>query len=152
MFIIAGAPGAMHDITLAKLHVDRMKLWLGRDNYIIADLGYQGLQHDLKVLIPVKKPKGEQLTVTQKAYNTIISSQRIIVENFFGRMVNTFAFSKNIYKSCDTAYVPITKLVYALTNFHILNHPLRQEDISHEIYQDREYEFTWMQDVFQQEE
>ena len=67
-------------------------------------------------------------------------------------MTNVFKFSKDTFVNARSKYDPLTKLVYALTNFHILNMPLRIEEIPTDIYVDEDYAYTWMFDVFPAEE
>ena len=51
------------------------------------DRGYQGLE-DLHpdARIPYKKPRGAELTETEKAYNRLLSSWRIAVEHAIGKL------------------------------------------------------------------
>jgi len=52
------------------------------DNYF--DLGYYGVEKDfseLKVKISHKKPKGEELSGAQKAYNKKLRSKRVVSEH-----------------------------------------------------------------------
>ena len=51
------------------------------------DLGFQGIEKDfpsLEVVIPNKKPRGEELTVEQKAENTMVARVRILSEHAIG--------------------------------------------------------------------
>ena len=52
------------------------------DTKSLVDKGYQGIQklHPNSEL-PEKKPKGGQLTQTQKAYNRALSKKRICIEH-----------------------------------------------------------------------
>lgn len=52
---------------------------------LIADTGFQGIQKQHRnTLIPKKKPKGGYLTETEKAWNKLISSARMVVEHAIG--------------------------------------------------------------------
>ena len=51
----------------------------------MADSGYQGIQHDVRAILPIKKLKNRQLSQVQIDYRRI-SSKRIIVENVFSRL------------------------------------------------------------------
>lgn len=56
---------------------------------VLADKGYQGLSRTHRVLTPLKKPPSTSqrfLTRSDRKFNKKISSDRVIVENFFGRM------------------------------------------------------------------
>lgn len=55
---------------------------------MIADKGYQGAQRDMRVITPYKRPPRGVLTPQQELFNANLSADRIIVENFLGRMGN----------------------------------------------------------------
>ena len=50
------------------------------------DKGYQGAADDLRAVIPKKKPVRGLLSREDEEYNKKLSSGRILVENFFGRL------------------------------------------------------------------
>lgn len=52
---------------------------------VLADKGYQGSSEFVRVIHPKKKPPGRPLTIEEVELNRKISSDRIIVENYFGR-------------------------------------------------------------------
>ena len=60
--------------------------------------------------------------------NRNISSDRIIVENYFGRMCCLWAVMANKWRWDEGQYDKPFKLCMALTNLHIKWHPLRDED------------------------
>ena len=51
---------------------------LTEDEYLLADLGYQG---DPAFLVPLKKLPGEELSKEEKEQNKILGSVRVKVEN-----------------------------------------------------------------------
>lgn len=58
-----------------------------KNTYLWTDLGFIGYQSDsINLVIPHKKPRGEELTEEQKAENQIISSYRIRNEHAIGGM------------------------------------------------------------------
>ncbi|RLN87836.1 hypothetical protein BBJ28_00025704, partial [Nothophytophthora sp. Chile5] len=95
------AKGATHDITMFKnnkaFHQSKMKKLPGDDNLldqgplkdkfpdewaILADKGFQGMASYLRCIHP---KKGRSLSRTEQANNDKISSDRVLVENYFGR-------------------------------------------------------------------
>jgi hypothetical protein len=54
---------------------------------LVVDTGFQGIQKiHHNTLIPKKKPRGGVLTETEKAWNRLVSSTRIVVEHAIGGM------------------------------------------------------------------
>ncbi|KAH9114951.1 hypothetical protein LEN26_008308 [Aphanomyces euteiches] len=51
---------------------------------ILLEKGYQGAQRDVRALITEKKPSGNVLSFDQQREKGRISSDRVIVENFYG--------------------------------------------------------------------
>ncbi|KAG6610395.1 succinyl-CoA:3-ketoacid coenzyme A transferase [Phytophthora cinnamomi] len=51
---------------------------------ILADKGYQGLAAEMRVLVPTRRRPSTPLTVEQEAVNHDISSDGVVVENYFG--------------------------------------------------------------------
>ncbi len=71
-------PGKTHDKKLA----DESDLAFPDQALLAQDTGYQGYAPDNVLLLqPKKKPKKQELTVTEKFTNRVISSGRILVEN-----------------------------------------------------------------------
>ena len=60
--------------------------------------------------------------------NRLISSDRIIVENVFGRLCGILNVLGSRWKWNEKSYDPIFKLCLEPTNFHIRWNLLRQED------------------------
>lgn len=77
-FLGATQPGSKHDKTMAdeeKLHADSRFTFGG-------DLGFLGLKiGNARIVLPRKKPKGEELTEIQKQQNKIFSQIRVKVEH-----------------------------------------------------------------------
>jgi len=81
--------GSAHDFTLLKCELSPKKGDWFKDNEVHVDLGYQGIgkqYYCAKLYIPMKKPKGGELTKKQKKKNTKRSRKRIVVENVIGGM------------------------------------------------------------------
>lgn len=53
---------------------------------MLVDKGFVGLANTIRVIRPKKKPPRRELTAADALKDRQISSDRIIVENFFGRL------------------------------------------------------------------
>jgi hypothetical protein len=74
-------PGREHDMTAARADPEllaRITDWVSDGALVLADLGYEGEPETFT--IPVKKPKGGQLTIDQQAYNAIHGALRCLGE------------------------------------------------------------------------
>lgn len=73
------AEGSIHD---KSLYDEAGLTFPDKDQSLLADLGFQGVDpENVAVVMPEKKPKGKELSVQQKAINTLISSIRVKVEH-----------------------------------------------------------------------
>ena len=70
--------------------------------------GYQGSEGALRSIRPKKKPKGRPLDRVDEQRNKNVCSDRVIVENYFGRLCTlweichrTFPWSESKYNSRD---------------------------------------------------
>ena len=61
-----------------------------------------------------------------KVFNSTLSSIRIIVENYFGRLNVLFKMTKQSFVYNASSYAYINKVATALTNCHIFFYPLRK--------------------------
>ena len=95
---------------------------------ILVDKGYQGCLEGLRVIHPKRKPKGGYLTKEEKKANVEISSDRITVENFFGRLCQLWGLMSKKYRWNLRSYDQFSRFAVSMTNFHISKHPLRKED------------------------
>ncbi|KAH0789259.1 hypothetical protein GPJ56_006810 [Histomonas meleagridis] len=90
--------------------------------------GYTGLnsQGYPEAIVTIKKPIGRDLTQEEIATNTRIERDRVIVENYFGRLKSDFGFLRQQYSSDRSKSFPsIMAICIALNNFYISEHPLR---------------------------
>jgi hypothetical protein len=95
---------------------------------ILTDKGYQGSSNYIRTIHPKKKPIGSELTREDIQRNARISSDRVLVENYFGRVCSLWKISRSTYKWNQEAYDMITRLTFALTNFHVSLMELRESD------------------------
>jgi len=91
---------------------------------VMADKGYQGAQALLRAILPKKDPKTE----ADFELNAKIARDRVIVENFYGRMKRCFAITANIFRTDHNDYNGILKICCALTNYLLQLKPLRASE------------------------
>lgn len=95
---------------------------------VLADKGYQGSHEMIRSITPYKNPRRGSLSAEEETYNKELAIDRIIVENFFGRMHSLWKIMARKYVWGEKLYDGIANLCVALTNFHIENLPLRTMD------------------------
>jgi hypothetical protein len=102
--------------------VDRSKLIMG-------DLGHLGIARSaVMVLLAHKRRKGRDLTNNQKEENRILSRDRILVENFFGRWKSLFGACQGRYRWSLKQLGRIIRLTILMTSWYIQRHLLRRRD------------------------
>ncbi len=81
------------------------------------------------------------LLLMTKQFNATVSSDRIIVENFFCHLTKLWGVISTKYRLTEEGYDDIFFLRVGLTNFHVSYHPLRDEsDANHyNQYKNRNY-------------
>jgi hypothetical protein len=86
---------------------------------ILADTGFQGLQHQHpNVLMPKKRPRGGVLTDEEKAINRLISSVRIKVEHAIGG-IKRFRCVSDVYRNKNGIDDRFMSVAAGLWNFHL---------------------------------
>lgn len=140
------ALGAEHDFTVFQRQLPTYLLFLQKEegdrpnldpsNFarswaIMADKGYTGADRHCNAVLPWRtNRRGEQFNqALLRSRNQNISRNRIICENFYGRLKSVFAIAGEKYRGSLSEYTLFHDLAVALTNFHITLHPLRQTDI-----------------------
>ncbi len=86
-YVSPSAPGATHDLTVLRQSgvLEQIPAALS----LLADSGFQGLQHDAperSVALPYKGRRAHPLTPEQKLHNALLSRIRIVVENTLAEM------------------------------------------------------------------
>ncbi|KAE9233115.1 hypothetical protein PF004_g9736 [Phytophthora fragariae] len=104
-----------------------------RDTYpsswiIIADEGYQELNDTMRVLHPKRSRPTDPLTLKEEETNREISSDRTIVENYFGRLCTLWALVSDKYCWQVKKYEMYFRACVALTNVQVRVRPLRADD------------------------
>lgn len=108
---------------------------------VIADKRYQGIQHELRAVIPCKKHVERRRNTKEICYNANVASDRIVVERYFGKKILLWAFTARQFKCSEDQYDVISKLCEALTNFHMILNPLRNKDeVAYNHYRQKLYE------------
>ncbi|KAE8875937.1 hypothetical protein PF003_g39914 [Phytophthora fragariae] len=101
---------------------------------LLADKGYQGLGDQKRCIHP---KKGRNLSRADQQFNDEVSSDRVIVENFFGRLCTLWRVCADKYRWSEELYDDIFQISVGLTNFHIEYNPLREHNA--EEYAQREH-------------
>ena len=137
----AGIQGSVHDLTAFKeshwlercLTVPvtmQNGVRVERHLSVLFDKGYTGLnaQGYPEAIVTIKKPAGRDLTQQELAVNSKIESDRVIVENYFGRLKSNFGVLAQQYRGDRFKLLPaIMETCIALNNFYNSKHPLRME-------------------------
>lgn len=84
MHVVCGVRGIIHDKVIFDLSgiIDLV----GVRESVMADSGYQGIQHSVRALMPFKKPRKGALTNEQKIWNRQLGRKRVLVEHVFGAL------------------------------------------------------------------
>jgi hypothetical protein len=98
---------------------------------VLADKGFQGIHRDIGVdaaLVMRKKKPGKELSDEDQEFNDRLEHNRVIVENFFGRMKMKFSIVHETFRG-DISTLPAWFIFcVALTNLDIDTAPLRATD------------------------
>lgn len=126
----------LHEKLLKKKESDRSIMDVGmhserypQDWAVLCDKGYQGLLELLRAIHPIKKPPRGALSVSDEMFNRKVSSDRIIVENYFGRLCGLWTLFSSKWRWNEGLYDDFFRAAIGLTNLHIKSNPLRQEDV-----------------------
>ena len=92
--------------------------------HVLVDSGYQGLQRVVKAILPYKKQPNRPFTRQQQRFNQELASERVICERFYGRLKTKFRIMSSKYRNSREEYKMIFRLCTALTNYHVILHPL----------------------------
>lgn len=90
-------PGREHDTTCLRAHTEMLPLiiqWVNDDREALGDLGYKGLADT--IVVPIKRPRGGELTEDEKDYNWVLASQRGPGERAHSLLKMTFKALRNV--------------------------------------------------------
>ncbi|RHY36801.1 hypothetical protein DYB34_013733, partial [Aphanomyces astaci] len=91
-------------------------------------MSYIGIAHSLRGIHPNRRPVHGVLDAHDMDRNHDISSDRVVVENFFGRVCTLWKISLATYTWGEKNYNTIQRTTFAFTNFHLSLMPFRAED------------------------
>jgi hypothetical protein len=105
--------GAVHDFELFK----RSGVRLGKDILLVADKGYLGIHtlHAFSVM-PLKKPRGGELTAQQKQFSRSVSGYRMRIEHV-NRRIKCFKMFQYRYRNKQRKHLLRISLVCGLYNY-----------------------------------
>jgi DDE superfamily endonuclease len=114
----------VHDKTIA----DEYPLILPLGSFLKQDLGFVGHKpNNTTIEIPFKKPKNQELTFSQKIYNKLLSSTRIVVEHA-NSGVKRLRIVKDIVRIHDSWFRDtIISVACALHNFRIISENMQRK-------------------------
>lgn len=115
MICTAQAQGKKHDFALFK----DSKVYLHPDTQMLADSGYQGLQHlHRQTSLPKKKSKKFPLNKNDKQQNRALSAQRVLVENVIGAL-KRFKIIADKYRNRRRRFGLRFNLIAGIYNFQL---------------------------------
>jgi len=126
----SGIPGAVHDVTIATDNQTSLRELItrhqkvGEELKVFADKGFIGCESYLPIMTPYKKKPNKDLTEVQMKYNKDLANHRVICERWYGRLKSLFRIIATEYHNDREEYEFFFRLCAALTNYHILKHPL----------------------------
>ena len=91
---------------------------------VMADGAFIGLQNSMRVIIPNRKD--HVFNLPEVLENKSVSSQRSDVEHFYQRLKTRYMVMAARYKYEKISYELVWRCCAALTNYHILQHPLKR--------------------------
>jgi len=137
VFVSTHHPGSVHDLNIFEKNVAEYQKYLQKTPEelkimndqettwsLMADKGYQGAQNFVRVVLPTKGEGGR----AQNDENRKIAIERIIIENFYGRLKQKFGIIREVYRGDHRHYDQIFKICVALTNYSLEISPLRATD------------------------
>lgn len=92
------------------------------------DTGERGSVDFFGAIIPTNNPINGVLAIKDIWSSSNTSSDRGIVENYFGRMCSMRMVTGSKHRSNGQIYLSFVRVCTELTNIHIKWHPVRDED------------------------
>lgn len=94
----------------------------------LVDMGYQGSGEFMRTIQPKRKPRNDILSNEDVLRNKRVSSDRIVVEMYFGRLSKLWAIMADTYRWSHEKYDMIVNITCSLTNYHTSLTPLYAQD------------------------
>jgi len=113
--------GKTHDYRMLKEEFPVELDWFSKFEVLI-DLGFLGFEKDYetkKTVIPIKKPKGKELSIKDKKSNKEKSSVRVKVEHAIGGMKRYRVLSDRLRMKNFSLYNDVVEVCSGLWNFLI---------------------------------
>lgn len=96
---------------------------------LLFDKGYTGVNRYFpEAIVTQKNPIGRDLTSQENEYNHDVESDRVIVENFFGRMRVKCGILASKFRSDRDILPNVARICVVLTNLHTRDQPLRANE------------------------
>ena len=111
------SPGRRNDYAILKIKHPV----LSEELMVFYDLGYLGVEKDFPKqisILPYKKKKGKELTISQKEWNKIQSKIRIKVEHAISK-IKKFKINADTFRNRLSRYDGISEIVCGIVNFKI---------------------------------
>lgn len=120
-FLSRFQPGKNHDYSLLKRVFSPDKQWFKKFT-VRLDLGFLGFGKEYvckRYFMPIKKPKGKELTDEQRAINKQQASERIVVEHAIGGLKRYRILSDRLRLHDLKRYDDILGVCAGLWNFYL---------------------------------
>lgn len=95
---------------------------------LLSDKSYQGILDVCRAITPIKNRPIGHMSLSDISFNRKRSSDRVVVENYFGRLCCLWPVLSQKWNWPETEYEEYFKLGLELTNYHLLWKPLRFDD------------------------
>ncbi|EGZ11372.1 hypothetical protein PHYSODRAFT_417671, partial [Phytophthora sojae] len=133
-------PGFVSDIPICMKNLEVHKRLLhkttaeaGRNDYGEGSTSFGNMwgvladkaRKSVRAIIPKRRPHGGPLTYDEESRNRHVSSDRVLVENYFGRTTILWRVVSTTFTWSEAKFDRIVNICVALTNFHAKLHPLR---------------------------
>ena len=123
--------GAKHDLNIFTDTVPIIQAILKDPNFswsLLADKGYVGSNALEGVNVHVPNKSTDILQLYDEKDSQDLSEQRVLCENFYGRVKSRYAFARETFRGSWSIHRVHFENVVALTNYHIQTHPLRNSN------------------------
>ena len=120
------AGGANHDVRL--LRDSHLLDNLCEGEAAMMDKGYDGITNDypnLALYLPYKARRNRPLTIAQKAYNSVLSSYRIVVEHTNAQL-NQYQALSQVWRNRRDSHTGVFRVICSLVNRRIENCALKR--------------------------
>jgi hypothetical protein len=120
-------PGSTHDLTL--LAGSGVLEGLGEGDSAMLDKGYVGVDKHLRpgavAVLPLKKPRGGELSEGQRGHNRSVARHRIVVEHTMAQL-NRFTVLRQVYRAKGRErHGKVVRVVAKLVNHRLAVKPLK---------------------------